>query len=82
MHGAFFGGIFTDGTVVQIFLNEQNFGAAAFETDDARGAELSAIEADVVGADSRGQAALVEKLGVPLVNFEPELCPAWRPNRD
>ena len=72
--GAFFGGIVADGAIVQIFLHEQNFGPAAFEPDDARGAELAAVEADVVGADAGGQAALVQKFRVPLVDFEPEFA--------
>ena len=73
-HRAFFGGVFADSAIVQIFLDEQNFGTAALETDNAGGAELSAVEPDIIGADSRGQAALVEKFGVPLINFEPEFA--------
>src|SRR5262249_43815724 len=51
-----------------------DFGADALEANDAGGAKLAAIESDVVGADAGGEAGLVDELGRPFVDFEPELA--------
>src|SRR5262249_48917643 len=66
--------IIANGAIFEVLLNEQNFGADALEADDARGAELAAVEADVVGADAGRQAGLVDEFGGPFVDFEPELA--------
>src|SRR5690349_22815186 len=74
VNGAALVGVVADGTVFQIFLNEQNLGSAAFEAHDAGSPELAAVKPDVVRANARGQAALVKELRAPLVDFEPQLA--------
>src|SRR5262249_5871618 len=59
--------------IVEILMNQQHFWPAAVEADDARSPELAAVQSDVVRSDSCGKSALVEKLGVPLVDFQPQL---------
>ena len=73
-HRGAFIGIIGDRAIVQIRLDQQHFGADALKAHDARGAQLAAVEADVIGADAGGQGSLVEKFGVPLVDFQPELA--------
>ena len=74
MDGAAFGRVLADRAVIEIFLDEQDFGAAAFKADDAGGTELATVEADVIVADAGGEAALVEEFSVPFVDFEPEFA--------
>src|SRR5262249_15240262 len=53
---------------------QQHLGPAPLEADDPRCAQLPAVQTDVVRTHARRQAALVEKLRVPLVDFQPQLA--------
>src|SRR5258708_1270426 len=64
LHGAAFRGIGAGGAEVFIALHHEDARSDALEGDDLAVAFLSAIEADVVGAESGGEACGVEDRGV------------------
>ena len=54
----------------QVGLNEQHFGAASFEIDEASFRNLSAIEAEIIRAGSKWEGIYIEKLGRLSVGAE------------
>ena len=62
------------GAVIVVAGDEKNLRTAAFKANDVGFAQLTAIQADVVGADAGGQRLQIEEIGVPLVDLEPELA--------
>src|SRR5689334_17238185 len=63
-----------DGAKIIVRRDEQHAWTTAIEAHDRAGAELTAIESDVVRTDAGGQGFNVEKLAVPLVDLEPDLA--------
>ncbi len=78
-YGEALGGIRGAGTVVEVGLDEEDFAADAGEVDDAAGAELAAVEADVVGAEAPGELVEEEEVVVGGGEFHEELAGAGIP---
>ena len=60
-------------------LDQQHLGSDALERDEPPVAFLAAVEADVVGAESGGQAGGVEEWTVEARDLEPEIAGALVP---
>ena len=55
-----------------VALHHQHARSDALERDHLAAALLAAVEADVVGAETRGQARGVQEIGVEAADFEPQ----------
>ena len=76
---AAFGGIGAGGPEVLVALHHQDTRSHALEGDDLAPAFLSAIEADIIGAQSRRETRRVQHRGIEAGDLQPQIARALLP---
>ena len=79
LYRAAFGGIGAGGTEVLVALDHQDARSHALEGDDLAPAFLSAIEADIIGTQSRGETRRVQHGGIEAGDLQPQIAGALFP---